>query len=113
MNLFNKVRETAYFICAKTIEWSLIFIIAVLPLIINPKEFDFWYCPKMESVYVLLIIAGIALLLKALFKGRSFLWERNPLTVVFIFSVVSVSPTFWSLMGLTIAKGRLEHSETI
>jgi putative inorganic carbon (HCO3(-)) transporter len=30
---------------------------------------------------------------------------------MFIFSVVSVSPTFWSLMGLSIAQGRLEHSE--
>lgn len=29
---------------------------------------------------------------------------------LFIFSVVSVSPTFWSLMGLTIAAGRLERS---
>ena len=30
---------------------------------------------------------------------------------IFIFSVVSVSPTFWSLMGLSVAQGRLEHSE--
>jgi putative inorganic carbon (HCO3(-)) transporter len=30
---------------------------------------------------------------------------------LFIFSVVSVSPTFWSLMGLSIAAGRLEPSE--
>jgi putative inorganic carbon (HCO3(-)) transporter len=30
---------------------------------------------------------------------------------LFIFSVVSVSPTFWSLMGLTIAAGRLEGSK--
>ena len=26
----------------------------------------------------------------------------------FIFSVVSVSPTFWSLMGLTVAAGRID-----
>ena len=30
---------------------------------------------------------------------------------MFIFSVASVSPTFWSLMGLSVAAGRLEHSE--
>jgi putative inorganic carbon (HCO3(-)) transporter len=84
MHLSHKVRETAYFIYAKTIEWSLIFIIAVVPLIINPKAFDFWYRPKIESVYVLLIIAGIAWLLKASLKDKSFLWERNPLTVALL-----------------------------
>lgn len=32
---------------------------------------------------------------------------------IFIFSVASVSPTFWSLMGLSVAAGRLEHSGEI
>jgi hypothetical protein len=30
---------------------------------------------------------------------------------LFIFSVVSVSPTFWSLMGLTLAAGKLARNE--
>ena len=30
---------------------------------------------------------------------------------MFIFSVVSVSPTFWSLLGLTIAMKRLTYTE--
>jgi len=65
----------------KTIEWSLIFLIAIVPLIINPKAFDYWYRPKIESVYALLVIAGIAWFIKALFKDRSFLWVKNPLTI--------------------------------
>ncbi|TNF54428.1 O-antigen ligase family protein, partial [bacterium] len=31
---------------------------------------------------------------------------------LFIFSVVSVSPTFWSLMGLTVAAGRVDMINT-
>jgi len=31
---------------------------------------------------------------------------------IFIFSVVSVSPTFWSLMGLTIAVGKVDDTIT-
>ena len=67
-------------ICVKTIEWSLIAIIAIVPLIINPGAFDFWYRPKIESVYALLFIASTAWMLLLLADGRSFLWERNPLT---------------------------------
>ena len=80
MHLSYRVRESIYFICIKTIEWSLIFIIAVVPIIINPKAFDYWYRPKIESIYALLIISGVAWLIKAIFKDKSFLWESNPLT---------------------------------
>ena len=81
MHLFHSMREPVYFICIKTIELSLVFIVAIVPLIINPKAFDYWYRPKIESVYALLIIAGVAWLLKALVKDRSFLWEGSPLTI--------------------------------
>jgi len=80
MHLSCSVRESIYFICIKTIEWSLIFLITIVPLIINPRAFDYWYRPKIESTYALLIIAGIAWLIKAMFKDRSFLWKSNPLT---------------------------------
>ena len=75
------MRDSLYSVCIKTIEWSLIFIITIVPLIINPKAFDYWYRPKIESVYALLIIAGVAWLVKALLKDRSFLWENSPLTI--------------------------------
>ena len=68
-------------ICVKTIEWSLIAIIAVVPLMINPGAFDFWYRPKIESVYALLFIASTAWVILVLAGGRSCLWERNPLTI--------------------------------
>ena len=68
-------------ICVKIIEWSLIAIIAVVPLMINPGAFDFWYRPKIESVYALLIIAAAAWVLLVLFRGRSCLWERSPMTI--------------------------------
>jgi len=81
MHLSCRVRDSVHSICIKTIEWSLIFLIAIVPLIINPKAFDYWYRPKIESVYALLIITGIAWLLKVLLKEKSFIWEANPLTI--------------------------------
>ncbi len=68
------------YICTKTIEWSLIFIIAVVPLIINPLAFDVWYRPKIASVQVLLLIAGIAWLAMALFRKKGLHWQWNALT---------------------------------
>ena len=85
LNLSYKIRETLYFTCTKTIEWCLIFIIAVVPLIVNPKAYDYWYKPKIESVYVLIIIAGVAWFLKAIIKDKSFCWKSSSLTIPLLF----------------------------
>ena len=85
-------------ICVKTIEWSLIAIIAVVPLIVNPGAFDFWYRPKIESVYALLFIAATAWALLVLAGGRSCLWERNPLTIPLLcYLSAAVLSTFFSI----------------
>jgi len=92
------------YICSKTIEWSLIFIIAAVPLIINPGAFDLWYRPKIESVYALVIIAGAAWLLKTIFKDKSLLWERNPLTIPLLcyLAVAFVSTVFSTDVKLSL-----------
>jgi len=98
MYLSCSVRESIYFICIKTIEWSLIFLITIVPLIINPRSFDYWYRPKIESTYALLIIAGVAWLIKAIFKDRSFLWKSNPLTFTLLFYVsTAIISTIFSI----------------
>lgn len=81
LNLLYRVRDYLYFACTKTIEWSLIFLIAVIPLIVNPKAYDYWYQPKIESVYILIIIAGLGWFFKALIKDKSFCWKGSPLTI--------------------------------
>ena len=75
------MNNSANLICVKTIEWSLIAIIAFIPLIINPGAFDFWYRPKIESVYVLLALVVIAWVLRLLVKREPFKLQPNPLTV--------------------------------
>ena len=85
LNLSCRIREPLYFACTKTIEWCLIFILAVVPLIINPKAYDYWYKPKIESVYVLIIIAGFAWFLKAIIKDKSFCWKSSSLTIPLLF----------------------------
>ena len=47
-------------ICKKTITTCLFFQLAVVPLIIDPFAFDFWYIPKIDSTYALVLIIVFA-----------------------------------------------------
>lgn len=79
--LSGYLKHSLYLLCVKIIEWSLLFLIAVVPLIINPQAFDYWYRPKITATYALLMVAGIAWLVKALVRDGSFLYKSSPLTV--------------------------------
>ncbi len=58
-------------ICKKTITICLFFQLAVVPLIIDPFAFDFWYIPKIDSTYVLvLIVLSAAVIVKIAGKIR-------------------------------------------
>jgi putative inorganic carbon (HCO3(-)) transporter len=81
LSVSSRVKEALYFTATKTGEWSLIFLIAAVPLIVNPKAYDYWYQPKIESVYALIIIAGFAWFVKAMVKDKSFCWKSSPLTI--------------------------------
>lgn len=86
------------YICTKTIEWSLIFIIAAVPLIINPGAFDLWYRPKIESVYALVIITGVAWLIKRAFRDRSFLSNKINLAIpVCTYLIAALVSTVFSI----------------
>jgi len=86
------------YICSKTIEWSLIFIIAAVPLIINPGAFDVWYRPKIESVQALLLIAGIAWFTLALIKNERLNWQWNMLTVsILCYVAAAIVSTVFSI----------------
>ena len=92
------MKSSANLICVKTIEWSLIAIIAFVPLIINPGAFDFWYRPKIESVYALLLIAVTAWTLRVLINRGSFPLQPNPLTVPLILYVcAAILSTIFSI----------------
>ena len=92
------------YICSKTIEWSLIFIIAAVPLIINPAAFDLWYRPKISSVQALLLIAGIAWLTKIILGSSSLQWQWTPLTIsILCYAATAVLSTLFSInAGLSL-----------
>jgi putative inorganic carbon (HCO3(-)) transporter len=85
-------------ICTKTVEWSLVFIVAAVPLIINPAAFDLWYRPKISSVQALLVIAGIAWL-TGIAVGRNRLhWQWTPLIISMLcFAAVATLSTIFSI----------------
>lgn len=92
------MKDRLTFICTKTIEWSLIFIVAAVPLIINPFAFDLWYRPKISSVQTLLIIAGIACGVEALINKRKNLWHWNTLNITLLcYAAAAILSTIFSI----------------
>ena len=92
---------------------AALFIIAGIPIIINPTAFDYFYQPKVDSLYSPIIIIFSAGLWKTMggerekFRKILFCCMFSAffgylIKDLFIFSVVSVSPTFWSLIGMTL-----------
>jgi O-antigen ligase len=92
------------YICTKTIEWSLIFIVAAVPLIINPAAFDLWYRPKISSVQALLLIAGVAWLTRIVISRNGLHWQWTPLSIsILCFAAVAVLSTIFSInAGLSL-----------
>ena len=86
------------YICAKTIEWSLVFIVAAVPLIINPAAFDLWYRPKIASLQALLLIAGVAWLTRIVTSRSKLHWQWTPLTIsILCFAAAAVFSTIFSI----------------
>jgi putative inorganic carbon (HCO3(-)) transporter len=75
-----------------------------VPLIINPRAFDYWYRPKIESILALLVIAGIALFAKVLIQDSKLHWERNTLTIpILCYATAAVISTMFSInVGLSL-----------
>ncbi len=86
------------YICTKTIEWSLVFILAAVPLIINPAAFDLWYRPKIASVQALLLIAGVAWLTRIVISRSRLHWQWTPLVIsILCFAATAILSTTFSI----------------
>jgi putative inorganic carbon (HCO3(-)) transporter len=92
------------YICTKTNEWSLVFILAAVPLIINPAAFDLWYRPKIASVQALLLIAGIAWLTMIVIGRTRLHWQWSSLTIsILCYGAAAVLSTIFSInAGLSL-----------
>ena len=112
LSIFSRVQETLYFTATKISEWSLIFLIVAVPLIVNPKAMDYWYQPKIESVYALILIAGIAWFFKAIIKDKSFFWKKNSLTVpLLLYAAAFTLSTLFSIDFTRSLKGDVFRCE--
>ena len=76
----------------------LFFLIAIIPLIINPFALDYWYKPKIDSIYALLIILGVIWGLQFLISKKSVNIKRNVLFLPLSFyALVSIISTWYSV----------------
>jgi O-antigen ligase len=76
----------------------LLFIIAIIPLIINPFALDYWYKPKIDSIYALLIILGVIWGLQFLISKKSVNIKKNVLFLPLSFyALVSIISTWYSV----------------
>ncbi len=82
----------------KIIDYVLLFLVAAIPLIINPTAYDYWYKPKADSVVALLLIGGMAWLLKAVWVDKSFQWQKSSLYVpLLLYGSTAVLATVFSV----------------
>jgi len=80
------------------IYYALFFLIVIVPLLINPTAYDFWYKPKIESVYVLVLIIGVSWLIKAVVFDRSFKWQHPLFTLPFLlYALAAAIATLYSV----------------
>jgi len=69
------------FIVDRIIAVGLFFLFAGVPLLINPFAFDYWYKPKIDSVYALLILLVTAVAVKTILLKRPVPVRNNPLLI--------------------------------
>ena len=69
------------FAVSRVIDICLVILFAGLPLIINPTAFDYWYKPKAESMYALIVIIISAAILQHFFTSKTFRLRSRPLTI--------------------------------
>ena len=78
-------------ILKKIIFTGLFFQLAVVPLLVDPFAFDFWYKPKIDSTYVLvLIILSAAVIVRIVGKTRITL---PPFFLCFFLALYAISAT--------------------
>ncbi len=80
-----KNREQICFFLVKITDICLVFLIAVIPLIINPFAMDYWYKPKIEAVYALLLIIILITVFKTVVLKTTFPLIKSPLLLPLCF----------------------------
>jgi len=89
---------SAGLIIDRIISICLFFLFAVVPLIINPFAFDYWYKPKIDSVYALLAVLCIAAVARAIVLRKPPAIKGNLLTIPLIaYGIASILSAWASI----------------
>jgi putative inorganic carbon (HCO3(-)) transporter len=76
----------------------LVFLLAIIPLIVNPTAMDYWYKPKIDSIYALLIIMALAVMIRSIIYRQPVPFTRTPLTLPLIaYGISAVVSTIFSV----------------
>jgi len=110
----HKNKTNDFGIMDTIIKICLFFIFAGAPLIINPFAFDYWYKPKIDSIYCLLIILAIAAGIKYISLKKNLPVKGNPLIIpLIIYGIASVVSTIFSIDTTLSIYGDLFREEGI
>jgi hypothetical protein len=89
---------SAGLIIDRIISICLFFLFAIVPLIINPFAFDYWYKPKIDSVYALLAVLCIAAVARAIVLRKPPAIKGNLLTIPLIaYGIASILSAWASI----------------
>jgi len=114
MSIIKEENSYFLFVLNRIIWISGIFIFAGIPLIINPTAYDYWYRPKIDSLYSLIIIILFTVLLKNIIFKKSFKFRKTCLLIpLFFYSFSVIVSTFLSICPEMSIKGTLFRYETI
>ena len=106
------MKQRAYsFVMKRIIDISLFLLFVCIPLIVNPFAFDVWYKPKINAVYLLIVIITLSVSFRHLFLKYPLRFKSIPVLipliayagVTIISTVFSISPRL-SLFGDIIRK---------
>jgi putative inorganic carbon (HCO3(-)) transporter len=102
------------FILDRVITICLYFLFAVVPLIINPTAYDYWYKPKIDSVYALIIIIVIAVVIKKKLAGEKIWLKGNPLLIpLMAYGIASILSTIFTISPKISIQGDVFREEGI
>jgi putative inorganic carbon (HCO3(-)) transporter len=96
----------------KTIEISLFFIVFFVPLIVNPTAYDYFFKPKIQSVYALILLISLSWFIRDNLIVRSFRWNKNPLSIpLLIYAIICIISTVTSIDPEISLKGDVLREE--
>jgi putative inorganic carbon (HCO3(-)) transporter len=70
-----------FWITERTVSICLFILLCGVPLIINPLAYDYYYKPKIDSVYALICIIAVIAALRRILSGRPMPFKRTPLLI--------------------------------